>query len=79
MYNQSALGNSLARDYNIENKNKWIFEAGLSSVLSVKYDFALSGTFQLMFRISYQFKTGKEKPIINREKEDIPKRIKPGL
>lgn len=149
LYNQSATGNSLARGYNVENKNKWIFEAGLSSVLSIKYDFALSGTFQystvqydiqenafsdalyiisldktfknnikagvmtalpfagtfvyqgretaaqnftsnyqgnlklppipLMFRISYQFKTGKEKPIIDREEEDIPKRIKPGL
>jgi len=36
-------------------------------------------TLPLMFRLHYQFKTGKEKTLINREKEDIPKRPKSGL
>ncbi len=149
LYNQSTSGNSLAKDYNIENRNNWVFDAGFSTILSVKHDFAFSGTFQystvkyniqdnnfcdalyilsldktfknklkvglmaalpfaktfiyqgtkieaqnftynyhgnlklpavpLMFRLSYQFKSGKEKTLINREKEDIPKRLKSGF
>jgi hypothetical protein len=148
-YNQSTSGNSLAKQYNIENKNNWVFDASFSSVFSFKNDLAFSGTFQyssmeyriqenvycdalyilsldktfrnnlkvgimaalpfaktfvyqgtkieeqnftssyhgnlklpavpLMFRISYQFQTGKKKALIYREKDEVPKRIKSGL
>ncbi|MCA1761270.1 MAG: outer membrane beta-barrel family protein, partial [Bacteroidales bacterium] len=149
IYNQSTIGNSLAKQYNIENRNNWVVDAGVSSVLSFKHDFAFSGTLQystvkyhiqentfcnalylfsldktftnnlkigmmaalpfaktfvyqgreieaqnftssyqgnlklpavpFMFRLSYQFQAGKEKKLIHREKEDIPKRLKSGL
>ncbi len=149
LYNQTTSGNSLARHYNVEKRNNWVFEAGFSSVLSFKRNFAISGTLQystvkyniqentfsdalyilsldktfknnikigvvvalpfaktfvyqgteietqnltssyhgnlklpavpLFFRLSYQFKTGKAETLINREKEDIPKRHKSGL
>jgi len=148
-YNQITEGNSLAKHYNIENRTNWVIDAGFSSVLSLKNDFAFSGTFQyssakfklqgnafcdalyllsfdktfknnlkfgvmaalpfaktfvyqgteiesqnftssysgnlklptvpIMFRLSYQFQTGKEKRIINRDKESVPKRVKSGF
>lgn len=46
LYNQSTFGNSLAKQNNIDNRNSWAFEAGISSVMSFKHDFALSGTLQ---------------------------------
>jgi hypothetical protein len=45
-YNQSTSGNNLAKQYNIENRNNWVFDAGFSFVLSFKHDFAFSGTLQ---------------------------------
>ncbi|MFP4555425.1 MAG: outer membrane beta-barrel protein [Bacteroidales bacterium] len=148
-YNQLTNGNSLAKHYNIEKRTNWVIDAGFSSVLSLKNDFALSGTFQystvkykiqgnafcdalyflsldktfknnvkvgvmaalpfaktfiyqgseieaqnftssyrgnlklptvpIMFRLSYQFQTGKEKKLINRDKGNVPKRVKSGF
>lgn len=46
LYNQSTFGNSLAKQYGIENKNNLVFESGISSILSFKNDFALSVIFQ---------------------------------
>lgn len=51
-YNQSTLGNSLAKQYGIENKNNLVFESGISSILSFKNDFALS--------LIFQYETAKE-------------------
>ena len=33
----------------------------------------------IMFRVSYQFHSGKDKTIIDRDKEDVPMRPKPGF
>ncbi len=149
LYHQSTSVNSLAEQYNIENRNNWVLDAGFSSVLSFRHDFAFSGTLQyatvkyhmqentfsnalyllsldktfknnlkvglmaalpfartfvyqgteieaqhftssyrgnlklpgvpLMFRLSYHFQTGKEKKLVQRKKEVIPKKIKAGL
>ncbi len=149
LYNQLTSGNNLAKDYNIEKRTNWVIDAGFSSVLSLKNDFAFSGTFQystvkykiqenafcdalyflsfdktfknnvkvgvmaalpfaknfvyqgseveaqnftssyrgnlklptvpIMFRLSYQFKAGKEKKLINRDKGSVPKRVKSGF
>jgi outer membrane receptor protein involved in Fe transport len=46
LYNQSTFGNSLAKQYGIENKNNLVFESGISSILSFKKDFALSAILQ---------------------------------
>lgn len=46
LYNQSTFGNNLAKQNNIDNRNNWAFEAGISTVMSFKHDFALSGTLQ---------------------------------
>lgn len=46
LYNQSTFGNSLAKQNNIGNRNNWAFDAGISTVMSFKHDFALSGTLQ---------------------------------
>lgn len=46
LYNQSTFGNSLAKQYGIENKNNLVFESAISSILSFKNDFALSVIFQ---------------------------------
>jgi hypothetical protein len=46
LYKQSTCGNSLAKQYGIENKNNLVFESGISSILSFKNDFALSVIFQ---------------------------------
>ncbi|GAB1454190.1 outer membrane beta-barrel family protein [Draconibacterium sp.] len=46
LYNQSTFGNSLIRQYGIENKNNLVFESDISSILSFKNDFALSVIFQ---------------------------------
>lgn len=46
LYKQSTFGNSLIRQYGIENKNNLVFESGISSILSFKKDFALSVIFQ---------------------------------
>lgn len=148
-YKQSTYGNSMAKQYTIENKTNWVFDAGFSAVLSFKHDFAFSGTFQystmkytiqdnlfcdalyilsldktfknklkvgimtalpfaktfvyqgteieaqnfvssykgnlklptmpIMIRLSYQFQTGKNKALIYREKEEVPKRLKSGF
>ncbi|MBE0654599.1 MAG: TonB-dependent receptor, partial [Bacteroidales bacterium] len=149
LYNQSTSGNSLAKHYDITNRNNWVFDAGFSSVLSFKHDFTFSGTFQystvkyniqdntfsdplyflsldktiknnlkigimtalpftktfvyqgkeieaqnfsgsyhgnlklpafpLMFKVSYQFKRGKEKTMVDRDKEEVPMRPKSGF
>lgn len=52
LYNQSTLGNSLAKQYGIENKNNLVFESGISSILFFKNDFALS--------LILQYETAKE-------------------
>jgi hypothetical protein len=35
--------------------------------------------FPIMFRLSYQFHTGKEKLMVDRDKEDVVKRRKSGF
>lgn len=46
LYNQSTRGNSLAKQYEIENKNNRVMESGISTILSFSNDFALSVIFQ---------------------------------
>lgn len=46
LYNQSTLGNSLAKQYGIEDKSNLVLESGISTILSFKNDFALSVIFQ---------------------------------
>jgi hypothetical protein len=45
-YNQSTSGNSLAKQYHIQNRDNWVFDVGFSSVVTFKRGFAFSGTFQ---------------------------------
>lgn len=149
VYHQSTFGNDFAKHHAVENKDNWVFESGISSVLSLKRDFALSFIFQyatakeniqdntyfnplyfisldktiqknlkigivsalpfaksfvyqgadikapnftseytgnlklpvvpLMFRLSYRFNTGKNRKILNREKEQVDTRQKQGF
>lgn len=46
LYNQQTSGNAMARQHGIENRNSWGFDAGISMILSLNHDFALSGSFQ---------------------------------
>lgn len=46
VYHQSTFANPLAKKYGVENKDNWIFDAGFSSVFSIKNDISISGTFQ---------------------------------
>ncbi len=52
LYNQSIFGNSLAKQYGIENRNNLVFESDISGILSFKNDFALS--------VIFQYETAKE-------------------
>ncbi len=45
-YNQSTIGNNLAKQHGVKNKNNKVFDSGFSSVLSLKNDFAFSVIFQ---------------------------------
>jgi hypothetical protein len=36
-------------------------------------------TFPLMLRVSYQFKIGKERVLVNRERDEAPRRERGGL
>ena len=144
LYNQSTHGNNLAKQYNLKTRNDWVFESDVSTVLSLRNNFALSFIYQyssaknyiqdntfsdalyivsinktfkknfkvgvksalpftktfvyqgseidvkdfssrytgnlklpavpLMFMVSYQFNTGKNRNTIKRDKEKITKR-----
>ena len=41
-----TLGNSLATQYGVENRNKVAFESGLSTILTFKHDISVSFVFQ---------------------------------
>lgn len=149
LYNQYTITNILAKQYGVSNRQNLVFEMGLTSVLSLKHDFALSGTLQystprnniqgltfsdalyifsldktfrenlkvgimaalpfaktfayqqrevnadnfsisyggnlklpilpVMFRLRYQFKTGREKSLLKREIDEVAKRDKRGF
>lgn len=46
LFNQSTVGNDLAKQYAIKNRNGLALESGLSAILSFKKELSLSFTFQ---------------------------------
>jgi len=149
LFSQFTTAGNLAKQYKIQNRQNLAFDAGITSVISFKHDFALSGTIQysttkiniqentraealyifsldktfksniklgvmtalpfagtfvyqqseieadnfsgsysgnlklpefpVMFRLSYQFKTGQDKILIHRERDEAPRRKKSGF
>lgn len=149
LYHQSTSGNSLAKQYEIKNRGNLVFDAGFSSILSLKHNYTISCSFQystvkyniqdnalcdalyllsmdktfkkdlqvgvvaalpfaktfvyqgseiearnfsigyrgnlklpvfpIMFRVKYQFHSGKNKTMVNRDKEEVPMRPKSGF
>lgn len=46
IYRLSTSGNQLAQQHGIQNRTQWVFDPSLSTVLSLKKDFAISVLFQ---------------------------------
>lgn len=46
LYRQSTLGNSIAKQYDVKDRNDLVLESGFSSILSFKNDFVFSIIFQ---------------------------------
>jgi outer membrane receptor protein involved in Fe transport len=46
IFDQYTLGNSVAKQYTVENRHQLAYESGLSAILSFKHDISLSCNFQ---------------------------------